>query len=323
MKRTTLISLLLAATLIGCGQKQQKTAQESLSPAAFSADSAYAYTATQVAFGARVPGSPAHQACLNYLSSTLERYGLAVTIQRGSLPDFEGKDQAIANIIAAYRPDIQSGRILLCAHWDCRPWSDQETDPIKQQTPVLGANDGASGTAVLLEIARQLQLQQPNKGIDIILFDAEDKGTPDWFKGPDRGNTWCLGSQLWAAENTQQSKQYAYGILLDMVGSPEAVFCKEYFSLQYAAEPLNHVWNTARQLGFARYFRFQNGGAVTDDHYYINTLAHIPCINIIHYDAQTGTGFPEYWHTNHDDMSNVSRSTLDAVGKTVLTAIIQ
>ena len=308
--------------MLSCGQKAVKTAEAPLAPAAFSVDSAYAHTEAQLTFGARVPGTAAHQACMDYLSQALERYGLTVTIQRGALPDYAGQAQPIANIVAQYRPEQQQRRILLCAHWDCRPWCDHDANPAYHQLPVMGANDGASGTAVLLEIARQLTLQQPHIGVDIVLFDAEDKGAPEWYDKPTNGLDWCLGSQLWAQQNASRSNQYAYGILLDMIGAPDAVFYQEYFSLQYAAEPLQHVWNTARQLGYSRYFVPRNGGAITDDHYFVNTIAHIPCIDIIHFDAQTGTGFPAYWHTHSDDMSNVSKTTLDAVGKTVLTAII-
>lgn len=306
--------------LAGCGQKPAKTAEEQLAPAAFLADSAYAYVAAQVEMGARVPGTDAHSRCLTYLSSTLERFGLETAIERGFLPRYDGKQQAICNIVGRYRPDLKE-RVLLCAHWDCRPWSDHESDPAKQQIPVLGANDGASGVGVLLEIARQLQLQRPETGVDIVFFDAEDMGTPEFFQGEERPNTWCLGSQLWAEQHKAEKADYAYGILLDMVGTPEAVFGREYFSQQYAARIVNQLWRTAAQLGFGKWFVFRDSGAVTDDHYYVNTIAGIPTIDIIHYDPRSGTGFPPYWHTNNDDMSNVSASTLHAVGTTLMTFI--
>jgi len=308
-------------TLTGCGRKPQKTAEEPLAPAAFSADSAYAYTKAQVDMGARVPGTPAHRQCLDYLTAQLERFGLETTVEKGTMPDYLGKPQTICNVVGAYRPDLKQNRVILCAHWDCRPWCDHDPDPANHHSPVLGANDGASGTGVSLEIARQLQIQQPERGIDIILFDAEDMGTPDWYEGSANEESWCLGSQLWAAENADRKGEYAYGVLLDMIGAPDAVFTKEYFSLQYGAQVIDHVWKTAGRLGFSRWFLYKNGGAVTDDHYYINTLAGIPCIDIIHYEPRHGTGFPDYWHTMNDDMTHVSKATLDAVGKTVLTAV--
>ncbi len=192
--------------------------------------------------------------------------------------------------------------------------------------PVLGANDGASGVGVLLEIARQLadSLLPAAVGVDIVFFDAEDMGTPSFYLGKEREDTWCLGSQLWAREYkaTPSDKRYTYGILLDMVASPGAVFPREYFSTQYASAYVDKIWHVADQLGYGSFFRNTPSYPVTDDHYYINTLAGIPCLDIIHYDQQSGTGFPEYWHTNHDDMQNVSTATLNAVGRTVLTTIL-
>lgn len=322
MNKICLIYLALTMALAGCGRTQQKTAGEPMAPAAFSADSAYAYTDAQVKMGARVPGTPAHKECLEYLRSSLERFGLETAVEQGSLPRYDGKQQEICNVVGRYRPDLKQ-RVLLCAHWDCRPWSDHESDPEKQMIPVLGANDGASGVGVLLEIARQLQIQQPETGVDIVFFDAEDMGTPDFYRGESRENSWCLGSQLWAAQHKAEKADYQYGILLDMIGSPDAVFGKEYFSLQYAPQVLQHIWGIAGKIGFSRWFVYRNTGAVTDDHYYVNSIAGIPTIDIIHYDPQSGTGFPSYWHTNHDDMQNVSRTTLDAVGKTLMTAIVE
>lgn len=315
-----LIIFALATALVSCGQKQQKTADEQIAPATFSADSAYAYVKAQVDMGARVPGTAAHQQCLAYLQASLERFGMQTAVEQGTLPRYDGKPQPIFNVVGRYRPDLKE-RILLCAHWDCRPWSDHETDPQKQQIPVLGANDGASGVGVLLEIARQLQIQQPEAGVDIVFFDAEDMGTPEFYEGEQRENSWCLGSQLWAEQHKAEKADYGCGILLDMIGAPDAVFGKEYFSMQYAADVLQHIWKTASKIGYSRWFLYRNSGAVTDDHYYVNTLAGIPTIDIIHYDPQNGTGFPAYWHTNHDDMRNVSRSSLDAVGTTLMTAI--
>lgn len=272
--------------------------------------------------GARVPGTAAHRECLDFLQTSLIRFGLETAIEQGTLPRYDGKPQAISNIVGRYRPDLKN-RILLCAHWDCRPWSDHEADKAKQLIPVLGANDGASGVAVLLEIARQLQIQQPETGVDIVFFDAEDMGTPEFYEGEELPDTWCLGSQLWATQHKDERSDYRCGILLDMVGSPDAVFGKEYFSIQYAANVLQDIWKTAGKIGYSRFFLHRNSGAVTDDHYYINTIAGIPTIDIIHYDPSGGTGFPAYWHTNNDDMSNVSRSSLNAVGATLMTVIVR
>ena len=292
----------------------------------FSADSAYNYIAAQVEFGARVPGTPAHEQCARYLREQLEAFGAEVSVEQGQMPDYRNEPQQIYNIIGSYAPEAKK-RILLCAHWDCRPWTDQEENYDDRMYPVPGANDGASGVGVLLEVARQMgktQRQMDDVGVDIVFFDAEDMGTPSFYTGQEREDTWCLGSQLWAQRHKQDgtSKAYQFGVLLDMVGSPDAVFPKEYFSMQYAPSYVEKIWRTARELGYGRYFRDTRSAPLTDDHYYVNTMAGIPCVDIIHYDTQTGTGFAHYWHTRNDDMQNVSKATLDAVGRTLMTVLL-
>lgn len=296
----------------------------------FSADSAYSYIAQQVAFGARVPGTDAHEACGNWLVSELRRHGAEVTEQRGTMPNYATLAQPLRNIIA-HIPGSVPTTILLCAHWDTRPWSDEEVDYDNRHLPVPGANDGASGVGVLLEIARQLQaLRATDKAaqipsVDIVFFDGEDMGTPNHYTGPQREDTWCLGSQLWAKHYLQtpvaQRTKYQYGILLDMVGDPSATFPREYFSVNYAGTYVEQIWRTATKLGYGRYFVNQSAYPITDDHYYLNTLAGIPCVDIIDYKPNNGTGFAEWWHTQQDDMRNINHQTLQAVGETVITTI--
>ena len=296
----------------------------------FSADSAYSYIAQQVAFGARVPDTEAHEACGDWLVSELQRHGAEVTEQRGSMSNYATVALPLRNIIA-HIPGTMPTTILLCAHWDTRPWSDEEADYDNRFLPVPGANDGASGVGVLLEVARQLQaLRATNKidqlpSVDIIFFDGEDMGTPSHYTGPQREDTWCLGSQLWANEYMQtpiaQRTKYQYGILLDMVGDPSATFPREYFSVNYAGTYVEQIWRTAAKLGYGRYFVNQSAYPITDDHYYLNTLAGIPCVDIIDYKPNNGTGFAEWWHTQQDDMRNINYQTLQAVGETVITTI--
>ena len=296
----------------------------------FSADSAYSYIAQQVAFGARVPDTEAHEACGDWLVSELQRHGAEVTEQRGSMSNYATVALPLRNIIA-HIPGTMPTTILLCAHWDTRPWSDEEADYDNRFLPVPGANDGASGVGVLLEVARQLQaLRATNKidqlpSVDIIFFDGEDMGTPSHYTGPQREDTWCLGSQLWAKEYMQtpiaQRTKYQYGILLDMVGDPSATFPREYFSVNYAGTYVEQIWRTAAKLGYGRYFVNQSAYPITDDHYYLNTLAGIPCVDIIDYKPNNGTGFAEWWHTQQDDMRNINYQTLQAVGETVITTI--
>lgn len=289
----------------------------------FSADSAYTYIKAQVDCGARIPGTEAHYHCAKYITSQLERFGAVVSIQQGQMPDYEGNLQPIYNITGSYNPS-QTNRILLCAHYDTRPWADQEEDYDRRHTPVTGANDGASGAGILLEIARQLAQTDFKKGIDLVFFDAEDMGTPAFYTGQEREDTWCLGSQLWARHHSaNNTPNYQYGILLDMVGAPDAVFPKEYYSMQYARNYVEKVWRKAQSLGYGKHFAENICYPLTDDHYYLNTLAGIPCIDIIHYDQHSDTGFAHYWHTTTDDMCNISKATIEAVGTTVLHAVLE
>ena len=292
-----------------------------LSPAPFSADSAYNYVAEQVALGARQPGSQAHYACAKYIENKLKAFGAEVSIEQGQMLDYDSKAQQIYNIIGSFNTTA-SKRILLAAHYDTRPWADQEEDYNKRTIPILGANDGASGVAVLLEIARQLSQQKPTTAIDLVFFDCEDMGTPTFYTGKEKNDTWCLGSQLWATMHQKDAQSYKYGIVLDMVGGYDAQFSKEYYSMQYASAWTEKIWHTASKLGYTAYFQNQLTYPITDDHYYVNTIASIPCVDIIHYNTRTQEGFPHYWHTEQDNMNNICKETLQAVGTTVLTTIL-
>ena len=309
---------------VSCAKQQQSS--HSAVRYAFSADSAYHYIAQQVAFGARVPGTEEHAACGDWLVKKLAQYGAQVQSQYGTMPNYAGEEQALRNIVAYLEGNTQHA-ILLCAHWDSRPWSDEEPLYENRFAPVIGANDGASGVGVILEIVRQLSIRRAQgeyiPSVQIILFDCEDMGTPTHYTGKEREHTWCLGSQYWAKELKIQNSKFKiqYGILLDMVGDPSATFPREYFSMTHAGNYVEQLWRTAAQLGYGRYFVNQAAYPITDDHYYVNTIAGIPCVDIIDYKPQNGTGFAEWWHTQQDDMRNINRQTLKAVGETVITTI--
>ena len=315
--------LLLLLLCVSCAKQQQSSTADVR--CAFSADSAYTYIAQQLAFGARVPGSEAHEACGDWLVSELARHGAQVKSQHGTMPNYAGEPQAIRNIVALLEGNTAHA-ILLCAHWDCRPWSDEEELYENRFEPVMGANDGASGVGTILEMVRQLALRKA-KGefiptVQVVFFDCEDMGTPAHFTGPQRDHTWCLGSQLWAREYKQSVLNIQYGVLLDMVGDPSATFPREYFSMQYAGSYVERLWREASKLGYGRYFVQQaTYYPITDDHYYVNTIAGIPCLDIIDYKMNTETGFAHWWHTQHDDIQNINKQTLQAVGETVLTTI--
>lgn len=322
---------LLGFLLLSCASRKQTSEDtSSLQPLgpAFNADSAYAFCEAQCAFGPRVMNSATHDQCEQWIVSKFQSYGLSVTTQKTTLKGYDGTPLHATNIVASYRPELTE-RILLCAHWDSRPWADNDPDPANHHKPVLAANDGASGVAVMLEIARLLGLQltddslQLNKiGVDFVCFDAEDWGVPQWSDATDTGDSWALGAQYWAAHPHVESYKARFGILLDMVGGEGAQFYQEGMSMQYASSVVTKVWRAAQVVGFGSLFPMQKGGYITDDHLPVNTVAHIPCIDIIpYYPDCAQSSFGPTWHTVNDDMSHISRNTLQAVGQTVIQVL--
>lgn len=330
MKRHyTLLSccLLLVFATVACSSNKKSAAdqtedvaKEKVNVPTFNADSAYQYVKTQADFGPRVPNTTAHKACGEYLASKLEQFGAKVYNQYADLVAYDGTLLKSRNIIGAYNPDSRR-RVLLCAHWDSRPYADEDDDAKKHQTPIIGANDGASGVGVLLEVARQLQRQAPTIGIDIIFFDAEDYGIPTFYKGQYKADTWCLGSQYWGRMPHVENYNARYGILLDMVGGKNATFYQELFSKRTASKQVKKIWDAAHRLGFESFFPKQDGTEVTDDHMYVYNLRRIPCVDIINYDPNCDTGFGDFWHTIDDNMNVIDKGTLNAVGQTVLEVI--
>lgn len=320
-----LLAVVLACLLTcGCKGSAGKTTDTSTNSKTklignFNVDSAYAFVARQVAFGPRVPGTPAHEQCGAYLAEKLRSFGADTVIeQRATVTAFNGDVLPINNIFASFNSQA-TNTVLLVAHWDTRPWANMEASITDRTKPILGANDGASGVGVLLEIARNLSIKMPECGVDILLVDAEDYGSSDGFTNNDR--SWCLGSQYWVKNMPYSSvNRPTYGILLDMVGGIDAKFHREHFSHNNAKMPTVKVWGEASVLGYDGVFINKVGGAVVDDHVFI-TEAGIPTTDIIeNINDVTGT-FPATWHTLDDNMNNISKSSLDAVGKTVLNVI--
>lgn len=296
------------------GSAEVAAAEEpALERPAFDVDSAYSYVERQVAFGPRVPGTAAHAACGDWLAGKLRALGWEVIEQRADLTAFDGTVLPARNIFARLNPEAKD-RLLLLAHWDSRPWADQDPDPAKRKEPVTGANDGASGAGVLLEVARQLAATGATQGVDILLVDAED-----WGETNDE-ESWALGTRYFAEHLPVEGYRPSGAILLDMVGSPSARFGLEYFSQEAAPALQQQVWNTALRLGHGKYFHTGFGGAVTDDH--VQLIEHgIPTIDIIDYRQEGGGGFDPVWHTASDNMANISRQTLGAVGETVIATV--
>lgn len=288
----------------------------------FCADSAYAFAAKQCSFGERIMNSEAHDRCGEWIMSIFRKYGLDVQAQDANLKGWDGTTLRSRNIIARLHPE-RTERVLLCAHWDSRPWADNDPDSTAWRKPVMAANDGASGVAVMLELARVLHADTTLKvGIDFVCFDAEDWGTPRWAdNNDDDSDTWALGAQYWA-ENLADGHNLKYGILLDMVGGQGARFFQEGVSKQYADDIVARVWNTAAAIGYGSYFPMQTGGMITDDHVPVNEKAGIPCIDIIPYypDCQQSS-FGPTWHTINDTMEHIDPNTLKAVGQTMVQVL--
>ena len=296
-------------------QEKIEVKKPHVDPPEFSADSAFSYVKTQCDFGPRNPGSQAHEKCAAWLEKKLISFGANVIVQRTTITTYDQKKFLCKNIIAEFNPQAKE-RILLLSHWDSRQIAEHETDASKRNKPILGANDGASGVGVLLEVARALSQKKADIGVDILLDDLEDYGDPDGIV-PD---SWCLGTQYWS-KNPHRPQYYAkYGILLDMVGAKDAVFPKEGTSVDFARSIVDKVWNKAKEMGYGNYFSDISTQGTTDDHLYVNMNTSIPTIDIVHYDAQNRSYFPCH-HKQCDTMENIDKKTLDVVGKVLLELI--
>lgn len=319
MKYLLIYALLVVGAIAGCTSDQKanddNASEQPLEVPRFDRDSAFAFVARQVEFGPRVPNSEGHEKCKDWLVAKFKLYGLEVIEQPFTARRWDGELLECTNIVARYRPEVHK-RILLAAHWDTRFMADSPLNEERRNEPILGADDGGSGVAVLLEIARQISTHPLELGVDFVLFDAEDQGNDD-DKEP-QPESWCLGSQYWSRNLVPPAYRPLYGILLDMVGAADATFPKEGVSLKFAPSVVEKVWSLGQRLGYGKYFVNTKGGAVTDDHYFVNTIAGIPMIDIIHKHANSSTGFGSHWHTHNDNLDVIHVRTLKAVGQTLL-----
>jgi glutaminyl-peptide cyclotransferase len=293
---------------------------ERLIAPAFNADSAWHFVAAQVAFGPRVPNTSEHDACGDWLAQELERHGGEVVVQQGRARAYDGTILEMRNVIGVFNPASRD-RILLYAHWDTRPFADKDT--LRMKEPIDGANDGGSGVGVLLEVARNLAALPEDRGVDIIFFDAEDYGGPEWEPKKQNGHLdWCLGSQFWAKQPHRFGYQARFGILLDMVGAGNAVFNKEGTSMAYAPSVVRRIWEAADRLGHGAYFQSEVTPQTIDDNLFVSDLAGIPSANIVHYQVEVlPMGYGSFHHTHADNLSIIDTVTLRAVGETVLDVV--
>ena len=313
---------LLSLAACGAGRNRQgdsvsAESSEEVRPAVvpeFSADSAMSYLRRQVSFGPRVPNTEAHRKAGDWMVSELKRHGAEVHEQTADLTAFDGTVLKCRNIFARFNPDAKGERLLLMAHYDTRPWADEDTDPANHKRPIDGANDGASGVAVLLETMRNLSADNPGTGIDILLSDAEDYGVSD------DESSWALGARYFAENMHANGWAPSKAILLDMVGGRGAKFPYEFFSRQYAPALDREFRNAAAKAGYADLFPDSPGSAVTDDHVELIKKG-VPVIDIIEYNSETG--FSPVWHTMADNIDNIDPVTLKAVGQSLLQYIYE
>ena len=259
----------------------------------FDGQRAYENVQTQVAFGPRVPGSEGHAKILEWMREELESAGWQVEIQES-----EALGHPIKNIVAK-RSD-ESPQIIFGAHYDTRIYADNDPDSSKHDDYVPGANDGASGVAVLLELARILPESTPP--IWLVFFDAEDNGNIESWD-------WILGSREFVKNNSFQPRAV---VIVDMIGDADLNIYKEYNS---NPELTDEIWNTAKGLGYEDIFIPDYKHSMIDDHTPF-VEAGMPAIDIIDFD------YP-YWHTIQDSVDKVSAESLEIVGKTLWTWVTQ
>jgi len=285
----------------------------------FNEDSAYLYIKNQVDFGYRIPNTPAHDSCALFLSQKLKSFGANLFVQTADIERYDGKILNITNIIGEFFPEKKK-RILLFAHWDTRFYSDGEVDSLKRLIPFDGANDGGSGVAVLLEIARQISMNQPEIGVDIIFFDAEDQGEP-LDSGIYYEKSWCLGSQYWSENMHREDYKAFVGINLDMVAGKNATFYQEDNSRYFNNFELKKIWKLAKKMGYENFFADEFSQALFDDYIFVSQNTGIRSILIIDYKKNSENIFFTHWHTHQDNIENVDKSTIKAVGDVILNYI--
>jgi len=299
-------------------QQSDSTAiqQPAVSKPDFNADTAYTYIQKQLSFGPRVPGTAAQKNCAYWMQTMLKDFCDTIYIQDTKVKAGDRKLLPCINVIGSINPTAQK-RILMLAHWDSRPWADEDIKD--QDKPILAADDGASGVAVLLEVARQIKAQPfKDLGIDILFTDVEDYGKTEWGD-----ESYALGTQYWASHPHVPGYTATFGILLDMVGARNARFPLEGFSSEYANIFQQQIWKAAGTAGYSSYFIFDKGSYITDDHVFVNRIIKIPTVDIINLNTNSEKSFAPHWHTHQDNLEIIDKNTLKAVGATLLQVIYE
>jgi Zn-dependent M28 family amino/carboxypeptidase len=304
-----LVTVLAGAATMACGGSEaSETSQAAPLPLAareFDGAAAMGYVRRQMAFGPRVPGTDAHRQTADWLVAELRQRADTVIVQSWTHTTADGKRLPMRNVLARFNPSA-TRRVLYLAHWDSRPIAEKAVDIAAQQQPTPGANDGASGVAILLGVADALKKQPANVGVDLLFVDGEDWGDFDT-------NTDVLIGSRYFVANPPAGFAPEFGVLFDMVGKPNAQFLYETNSVRAAPDVIQRVWNTAQRLGYGAYFPTREYGPITDDHVPFIEKG-FKVIDVIDLDYA-------YHHTPEDTEDKVSQETLQAVGDVAVAVL--
>ena len=293
MKKIFPNSLFLTLIFLGCQSNVPR----------FDESHAFSYLVAQCDFGPRNPGSDGYYACLDYLITELDQSANEIILQDFSYQERRyNKKYNLENIIARFNPDSEF-QTVISAHWDTRPWADQEDLRQDRDQPIIGANDGASGVAILLELAKIMGENPPPIGVNLVFFDGEDLGVPG------ENNTYCQGSRFFAKNLPIPRPDEA--INLDMVGDKQLVLPIERYSLEYHPKLVRHLWDRAKEMGLDAFIG-RVDYAIYDDHVPLNEIAGIPSIDLI--DFKYPNSYANFWHTMNDIPENCSEESLGQVG---------
>jgi hypothetical protein len=311
------MTMLPLVVLLLCAACDRQTAQAgSGKKTSFDGQTAYGYVKTQLDFGPRIPGSVGARKTGDWIVAQMKQRADTVIEQRWTHVTQKGDTLPLRNILARFRPQATE-RVLYLTHWDTRPVSDDASVPAdKRSTPVPGANDGASGVALLIALGDVLKKSPPNVGVDLLFVDGEDYG-PSFDPGKDQDV--LLGSRYFADHLPSADYQPMFGILFDMIGDAVLRIPQESNSINGAPEVVKRVWDTARDLGYDQTFVTEDQGAITDDHVPLLKKG-LRVIDVIDLDYPA-PGMRRYHHTPDDTLDKVSPRSLQIVGDVAVTLV--
>jgi peptidase M28-like protein len=314
------VSLLLLAAVTGCDTVERFRGGKT----AFSGDSALAYAKTQVDFGPRVPGTAGHRRAGDWIVAQMRARADSVEVQSWTHVTQRGDTLPLRNIIARFRPQQQQ-RVLYLTHWDTRPTADSDPNLGARQRPILGANDGASGVGLLMALADVLKKTPPTVGVDLLFVDGEDYGTFEDWSDTTKNKDVMIGSQYFA-NHLPPSYKPLFGVLFDMIGDRSLQIYQETNSVNAAPEVAARVWDTAKELGYSKYFIPEVKQGVTDDHLPLIRKG-LRVIDVIDYDfcldgsTDCGGSSRNLHHTMQDTIDKISAKSLQIVGDVALTLL--